>query len=586
MRPTKLISRTKPVLLMAAILMVALNSCRIWDDHDSTDTDYIPDDNSITEVSSYPVALIGAIPSNIEQALRIHFTNISSAVTPATRVVFFHMDGIGTVDLEAIKEVYDDDGIVVVLDPDYDVLASWAERQELHYAMSVPEENGSNSGDSNGLYAFNKNDNHFFLDYLPEDLTHYTSLNSLANWVDQYAPGRKFGSGYSPNDVRALFDCQTIDHTYSLYLKVTEAKVALSKADIIERSGHIDVKMVIYPLYSFQDQQTHGDFYLVSTTVTAHNNEMYQGNWIQKHGTIQSNLCGFYMEKLEVKTEILTNGGSAPQNATFAAKGTPQPVVVAGQTSYNHGFSWDIGASVSGSVNAKGPNVGMTVNGGVSFTESKTENIFDVEITNRWTGSTTVFAYDFKNLPDPKANERISNPPNIATNNAEFYQDWIWQVESTKDNGQEVFMIKNTIAPVYGSCHVIIPNFNNPTKHHWNDAIKGPDSYFTYTLTPPNRTPTGKLQINNTMADGIYVTDIKIWGKSPLSAAPDYTVEGSFAKGHDPMITNLPTGTYKILLKAGRDAGSLVTYHSNEIVIKRGETNTLNSGFDFTKGGF
>ena len=571
-----------------ALLSLSFASCHKCDVIDIDDSDDVVFSNRIAsnETVNYPTAILGYIPKDINSAFNIRFTNQTSQITPDTRIVIIHMKNFGLVDKKALLEVYHDGGIIIVLEADHQMLSGWFEENEIPSALYQPEQNTNIQEGFLELYAFNKFNNHYFLDYLSEDFEHNEFLNSFVSWVNRYASPQMEPpvNTNDPMDIRKLFNYQTIDHTYNVYLKKQEAKVIASNADIIEKSGQIDVKITVYPLYAFQDQAARGDYYIVSLTVIAHNDQMYAGNWTQKHGGVSVRLCGFYMQKLQVTTDILNSDLNSVSGAGFAAGGTPVPATTIGKTSYTTGFSWSLGASVTGQVGSSNT-IGATVSGGVTFSNSDTREISDLDVSNISLQSVAEYKYIFNNLPYYQ-NLKIHVPALLYISNAEFRQDWIWRLPHTNDYSTEKFILKNSIATEYGSCHF----FSSGADMKWNDwtdAVQG-KSFFTYELTPPNRVPTGLLRIKNAFTDNRTFTDIRIWkDSSPTTGNPDYIISNSFAQGQT-MTKDLPVGSYKIQLKAGLTASSLETFHLiNNVTIVRGENYNLNAGLiDFIPGSY
>ena len=572
------------------LLSLFLASCKEKDNFDDDNIEIIDGYYNTGPISSDEVvtrltAVIGDIPGDIGAALDKRFTNRTTQIDPSsTQVIIFHISSLSAIDEAAFLDVYHNDGIIIVLDPDHQLLSAWLEDLELRHPESQPHPvSFANTSEEtpNELYAFNRSNNHYFLDNIDAGFDHNDFLNLLVSWVNEHAEGAPPLLNASPDDVRQIFSYQTIDHTYNLYLNVEEAHVALSKADYIERSGQISVKYTIYPLYAFQNQPSSGDYYIVNLRVTAHNDMMYQGNWTQKHGAVHSRLCGFYMEDMKSMSQIVTNG----QSAEFASYGTPQPTTTVSSTSYTSGISWSLGASVSGTGGSQNF-ISATINAGVTFSNSQTRSISDVDVLNTWSGSLVNYDYSFNNLPSYQPSIRISNPPYISVNNAEFYQDWVWHVPSTTDGSTENFYLTHTISPVFGSCHFFSTGADF-RRHSWDNAVSGGSS-FTVALTPPNRTPTGQLDINQNSGQGVYMTDIRIWkSTSDVKGNPDYVESRSFANG-TAMTQYLPVGDYWIQFQAGTSPSTLSAYHlaleDGPITIERGATCALNSGFDFAQG--
>ena len=546
------------------------------------------------EVVAFPTAIIGDIPGDIGAALNIRFTNQTAQIAPSsTQVIIFHINSLLTLDEEAFLEVYHNDGIIIVLDPDHQLLSAWLEELELSDANRYPIRLfGSNDPDTpHELYAFNRRNNHYFLDYVHSDFDHNDFLNSLVSWVNQYGElPVSLPLNASPSDVTAYFAHQSINYTYNLFL---DKIIVIPEG--IKRSGQIDVRYIVYPLYAFEDQESNGDYYIVSMSVTAHNGMMYKGKWwLQGDRSSLTALCGFYMEKLGVKTEILTDTQTAANGASFASFGTPTPLTTIGKTTYSHGLSWYLNCAVTGEGGVEYKDgvpipvlkAGATLSGGVTYNNTQTRVVSDIEIHNNWTGATVDYSYIFNNLPTHNGtSDIIPDPPPVSVNDADFHQDWVWRVSSTTDNGQQAFVLKNTINPQMGSGW-----FTSVNDHlsHWSDAVVG-NSFFTVALTPPYRTPTGELHIYNSMPAGTFVTEIKIWKSTSSTAGnPDFTVTvpRSFAAGATAKMY-LPVGSHWVEFKAGTSPASLTSYHlSTPVTIKRAETTSLNSGFDFDWGGY
>jgi len=573
-----------------SLLCLFLGSCDKGDAIEEPESGYFNDRPMASdEVVTIPTAIIGDIPSDIGAALNIRFTNQTVQIVPSsTQVIIFHISSLRTLDEEAFLEVYHNDGIIIVLDPDLQLLSAWLEELELrHLPYSEPFLNASEP--PHELYAFNQSNKHYFLDYIHSDFDHNDFLNSLVSWVNEYGEESVTPpQNISPYDVTQLFNYQSVAYTFNLYLEKVEAE-SKKKQELIG-GGQIDVKFTVYPLYAFQDQASNGDYYIVSMVVTAHNQSMYRGKWYvetdaNKHTGYY--LCGYYMENLGVKTEILNSNQTVVSEASFASFGTPTPITTIGSVTYTHGLSWSLNYTCTG--NPVEGTVSGTYSGLLEYSNTQTKIINDVDTENNWIGSTVDYGYKFNNLPSYKADQTIpiTDPPPISINNAEFHQDWIWRVSSTTDNGQEQFVLKNAITPVYGSCYDDNVGLGRGVvRNHWSDAVVGSPS-FTVALTPPNRTPTGELNIINSMQPGTFITDVKIW-KSTSSTAdtPDYTVPRSYASGAT-VKTNLPVGNYWVEFKAGPDAISLSSYHlSNPVKIERAATTTLNSGFEFEWGGY
>jgi hypothetical protein len=99
---------------------------------------------------------------------------------------------------------------------------------------------------------------------------------------------------------------------------------------------------------------------------------------------------------------------------------------------------------------------------------------------------------------------------------------------------------------------------------------------FIKTLTPPGRTPTGKLFLLN--SSKVTATNIRA-----TRAGTVYSIPSSISPGQTQEY-NLPTGTYRIDLQMGPDRQHLTDYLLEGVTIPRGEkTKSINMPFDFSE---
>ena len=583
---TTLSAAKAALLAMAAALMMTFSACTPMDCIDKViDTK----DKSIasSEVCTYPAAFAGVVPAAVMNAFSKRFPNQSSVITADTKVVIFHMNDHNLVDVAGLKEVYDHGGIIVVIDHDPAALAVWAEKHGFVQALCTPKQIGGDKMQE--LYAFNNRNNHYILDFIPEDLAYNEFLNFFISWVNEHLAPPSILSNTDSKDIRNIFDYQSIDHTFNLSLDKQESKAILSSADWITKKGTINVKTMIYPLFAFEDQLGHGDYYIVSQTIVALNRQMYGGKWTNTHGGVHVRLCGFYMTNLRTQSTILYTDYKPVETATFApvfANSTnPSPTTAIGSTTYTSGFTWSLGASLTGGINSGNGTFTGSINGGASFSNTSSRSIANLDVQNISKGSVVSYNYPFNNLPIYDVGDiSITDPPSIAVSDAEFHQDWIWHVPQTKSSGNWQFVLETAIYPQYGSCHFFSTGADFRT-NTWDDAVQG-NSYFRYQMTQPNRVPTGTLNITNSV-DGAYFSDVQIWkSETSVTLKPDYVIDGSFASGQT-ATKILPVDTYRIEFKAGSNAASSTRYHlETPVAIVRGETRQLNYNFNFIAGGY
>ena len=524
------------------------------------------------ETADCPATILGNVPVDMKEALNHRFTHLSSTVSEGTDVLFVSSSELSGYK-EEIAAVYENDGIIIIIKPDTPVVNNWFGQMGLDYELV-------DDGVEKELYAFSKC-HQYILDAADESTTINEHLNYFISWINQtLSVSLVLPPEAGETAIDKLTSAQTITHTFNYDLEITEAKVALSKADKIYGKGVFTAKYSIYALYAFQDQPTAGDFYIVSAEYTAHNSDMCpvdanDHRWTSKHGGVYCRLCGFYMTNFNVET-VLTKSDKETKVGEYLANYSPTPLTTQGSTSYSSGMSWSLGGEVAVGGNAAGPNGSVTVTGGVTFSNSQSRTISDVEILNQSTSNVTKYEYKVNNLPYYQVGSiSISVPPLVSVSNATLYSSWIWRVPSTTEQSTEKFFIGTKPTITYGSCHFYSSGAD--FKSHKNSPKMDEMQYAQ--VTPPNRIPTGLLKITNTNG-GEYISDVVITNEK---GEVEYTSSGKGSVAYDDsFLRYIPTGTYTVEFKMGANVQSTKTYVlSEKITIRRGEEITLNSAFDF-----
>ncbi len=595
------------VLLAIAATTLALSSCSNDDNAvDGDDEVYIEDGEGLADPAvasdekiALPVAIVGQMPDNLQSAFDIRFTNVTGEISDNLNVVVIAQNQIAT-NTDKLLAVYEAGGIIVVVNPDDVQLKVWCDDNGVLYAGDGGCDNGA---DHHLLYAFNRNANFYFLDDFihddDEDNCNIT-LDSFVSWINKYANQENaknvsFSNETSSTsyDIKKLFACQTIDHTYQMCLEnKTLAHVVASKADKLTRNGEIDVSYSIYPLYSYKaNGSSSGDYYIVEATVTIHNDDMYNGKWTKKHGGVKSHLCGFYLKKFELSNTLCQTDRTTLSGVKFPSSGTPVPETTIGATNYTSGFEWGIGGALSfgvqGGIKEGVPEItgqgSFTLNANFNWSNSESRSVSDLTINKNCPNGKVGYVFNINNTPHTKNAYKHLTVPSIASNDCDLHQTWIWHVPSTADNDTTNFLMCVWVKPTYESYHWYSSASDFSTSS-WDDAVPAGDQKFFVKLVRPSRVPKGTLELTNTKSGQAYMTDIKIWEKSSnTSNAPDYTISGSF-NGKAATI-ELPTGEYKVQVKLGASATSLKTYHSsNPIKIDLAEKTSTDAGFEFVEG--
>ncbi|MDD3108136.1 MAG: hypothetical protein PHV49_02865, partial [Alistipes sp.] len=230
--------------------------------------------------------------------------------------------------------------------------------------------------------------------------------------------------------------------------------------------------------------------------------------------------------------------------------------------------------------------VSATVNGGVTFENSTSTTVPDLIIQNNWTGATmkSDFSVDVDARGYVQGYALYAPSSFLCKSNMEVNPAWIWHVGGTKDGDTTSFTGQCKVYVTYSSMRYYTSVLDSKIPTYY-DGIPTENQTFFFRLHAPNRVPTGSMLFKNTNDGGVYVTNIKLWKEgSDYTAAPLYAYTESVAPGNE-MSQSIATGKYRIQIEMGPNASSLKTYHTpNAVTITRGESSTVNSGFDFQEG--
>jgi hypothetical protein len=539
---------------------------------DETDSVAMANDATVL----FPAVLQQGIPADYKTAFNIRFKAVQSAVSSDTKILVVSASAIDSFTGEALK-VLNNKGILVILKPSTKVVSDWIKNNNLKMGVMVDL-------DSCSMYAFNIHGQSYALNFIPEGGDVNGFLNSFVAWTNKCLGLKDSVPKYDSDNVTDLFNYQHIEITYPIHLNKAISHL-FNKKFYLDRSGSVDVLYDIYPLYAFYDQGSNsGDYYIVKSTLIVHSGSMYKGRWNTRYKGSRVKQCGYYLSKATVETTLLDVNGSAI--GEFPNGALPKPETTIGQTTYTSGFSWNLSGSVTGGLSAEGVVVSASISAGVSFDNSQTRTISDVDILNNSIGSKASYTYEINNLPKYSTSVNITAPPSIAISNAQFEQSWVWKVpsgsENWDNNGTKIFILKNKLAINYMSCWFLTTGLDIKY-NHWTDGISGTDST-NCNLVAPSRVPTGMIKITNGFASG-YITNITATDNNSKKQYEIGDSNSSIAVG-DSVRTYLPVGNYTIKFKAGLTQGSLKTYNlaggsSAYITIKRAEKKGLNSVFDF-----
>lgn len=526
------------------------------------------------ETVDEPAVILGTLPAELSDAFNTRLTNVTNTVGDGTKILVVPCSELSAFTTDIVT-VYENNGIIVIASPEPSVANGWFEQMGLSYEL--PDDSVAKE-----LFAFNKH-HQYILDAPYEGITRNEHLNHFVDWANDVLDTFSAAdpeSGESAID--KLVDAQTITHTFGYKLEVVEAKAILSKPDKITGNGTFTAKYSIYALYAFENQPSNGDYYIVNAEYTAHNATMCPVDesthrWTSRHGGVYCMLCGFYMTKFGVETSLCDNENSTTTIGEFPTGYTPSPQTTQGSTSYTSGMNWGFGGDATFGMDTKGPSGSVTVKGNLSFSNSQTRNIADVDILNQSNASAAKYVYVVNNLPEAEKSH-ITTPPLVSVSNATLFGSWIWRVPTTKNGSKDEFWLCTNLSDIeFGSCHLYSTALDF-VSHTNRPDISNRKAYSK--IIPPNRVPTGLLKISNTN-EGQYISDIVIANEQ---GQVEYTTKG---KGsipfNDAFLRYVPVGKYTIEFKMGSNNQSLKNYvlATGPIEIDVAEEYGLNSAFDF-----
>jgi len=281
--------------------------------------------------------------------------------------------------------------------------------------------------------------------------------------------------------------------------------------DKMSGSGTFTVSLNYYTLHTYDDT----DYYLCTADFSIANGSMYHGKGWNTHGSLgcrHTRWCGAICTDAKFQLEPIYREVSTYKSVT--------PESTEGKTSYktDTSFSLDVKGSLGTSAGKKGDTSSKGVEGslevglGWTWSESKSRDINDVNLSNLCSGSNVTYQLDFNNLPEFNTKEEYS----IKEGNASAFKttqyihsSWVW-----KDHG---------ISRSYddSEIHGIILRVNLRANYkilHWFDIYTAKDEYtFNVSaqdeieLDAPNRARAGIIVLNNNSENTI--SNIRIYNK-------------------------------------------------------------------------
>ena len=418
--------------------------------------------------------------------------------------------------------------------------------------------------------------------------------------------------GTSQNDVSVMFS----KYPYSTVLPFSASKfirqVIWSDPDSIRGEGTVSLNLNIYQIHCYDESSSPGDYYLINMSAALASDKMYRGKWVNKHGWIWDRLCGLYAKSFTVDCLPWNSVKDEPYYSDEVATiGTPSPETTVGQTKYTTGSSFGLGLgfSVSAGKNNKkneqnqpiGGNflsAGVTVSGGWTWTDSKSRQISDTDISNLsgyyvingkpQSISRVGWKMTFNNLPKFQYSQyRGFNEGNSQTYRSTNYLDasWIWYAKNPRDYSTESpISIKVRTQASYGalSWYTSKADLIDLT---FNDIAC---LEYTFKLMPFSRDKCASIELQNDFTDGTIITSVDVFrfvDKEKEKIEADSVKVWSTASNLEPgksVTTSAFTITDKYMIYFTTSNGKKYKYDSYDFMqLQFGLPNTVYSSADF-----
>lgn len=493
------------LIFLLGMMVTVLASCSTneADDFEDDNTEYEEAYPTVSseEKCSFPTAIIATdIPDYLQSQIAERFSNVSTTIDASTKVVVASTAELTSFDKELIT-AFNNGVTLLFVATDKSALIGWVDSHGLLFA-----DDRNNLNDIHMVYGFNNRDRFILIDDVTdpsseEELAHLPiKFDSLVRFLNSYASEEPLIPPVTDNDgeskevsIKDNFGKQVIYNVFDVNLINKElAHVASSKKDLLTKSSTIELELDVYPLYSKKsdsNKSDYGDYYLLDGHILAHNGDMYNGKWTEKHGGVISHLCGFYMSKLDLYASINAGG----KQVRFPAGKLPTPETTIKQTTYTSGFSWTIGGGVTGKVDVGTTGVSgggqLTINGSCSWNNSMSRTLSDLDITRLTNSKCDIhWEYTFNNLPRTANGKKCLDVPNVARGDFQNYLTWIWWVKDIDKDDVSDFTATFKVVPEYKSYRWFSSAADFKTKA-WTDGVKDDDKEFTVTLCRPNRNP-------------------------------------------------------------------------------------------------
>lgn len=445
---------------------------------------------------------------------------------------------------DEIWSAYQRGAAVVVVSPTFTLLSALSQRNIGFLSAE--------SLDDCLFAAFHKSGKVFSMEDFPP-----TNLNGLVSWV-----GDVHSANTSGDDLLQsihLFSSQDIKIDKGLIFKDGKNEFRVTG------QGQFEQYYSVIPLYAFKSSKSNyvGDFYIIDATFSVASAGMYAGKFkdTQLNG-LQGSFMGYFLTGYRVDVSLVDDKGNS---VPVRFNQVPSPSTTINSQTYTSGVSWSFEAGLSGGA----AGAGLSLSSGCNFSSSKTREVRDLAIIDNSSDGGVHYTLEVKNLPT-----YLTLPPAISRSTFDFHSGWVWGVENTKESDVTTrYRMKVTLSELnYRDLYCKGGGNKKPSAQNWPVIA---NKEFFIDLPVPNRIPCGNVKFVNS-EKGKFMTDIVFIDTQNIKDPKSYHFDssGSVYSYQECYETSLPEGTYIVQYKLG---GSSCT--GNNIVIKRGETLELQSGY-------
>ena len=301
---------------------------------------------------------------------------------------------------------------------------------------------------------------------------------------------------------------------YSLRLRF--AQTAASLNDYLHGIYQSVVRWEYLPAYSFGNQNTVGDYYIMKLSYESHPEKAWYGDdLVRTHGAVDVHYTGAFLRTLDVKTYIETSQSGKKTLPTFVPGYTPLPESTVNCTSYSKSRGWNIGGGVS--IGAEGNSEAAKGKGELSFSwgysnnETVSFSLPDMQVENHSfsdaNGEGAGWTMLCQNLPRKSGVRNITTCPSIAKSNAILRTNWIWHIDKYDEGSKE--SVGDMVIEVHPTLGIARNGFWFKFVNYSYDLMP---LRFSIPLKAPNRVSFATLSFRNTIPNvvikNLVVTDV------------------------------------------------------------------------------